>query len=309
MESAVHAAVPLRVGKKMRKRRELDALVGGGGSRSSRLLSASSDEGEPWGRRTARRRRSRPFVRLAAALSLCVCVVSAATVLWLFVDVRRQIVSLRMEMDRVSTSSSSVGDALQVCHTAAKELRANATDFNIRLAKLEQEHQELAKRVEEAGATIAAVSEKLAAAPMLADTPNRLAELQRTVAYFGSQIKGYDASIESAHKQALNAAMGVEDIKTLLQQLHAKTNETVANVSANMKAEDELKAQVSALNGTLTARVEELQSKVLEISRSTSTVAPTTSTTTTTTAATPASSSAPSVTTPPGSPAKPMVSN
>ena len=100
MESAVHASVPLRVGKKMRKRRELDALVGGGGSRGGRLLSASSDEGEPWGRRTSRRRRSRPFVRLAAALALCVCVVSAATVLWLFVDVRRQIVSLRIEMDR-----------------------------------------------------------------------------------------------------------------------------------------------------------------------------------------------------------------
>lgn len=102
MESAVHAAVPLRVGKKMRKRRELDALVGGGGGRGGRLLSASSDEGEPWARRSCRRRRSRPFVRLAAALALCVCVVSAATVLWLFVDVRRQIVSLRIEMDRGS---------------------------------------------------------------------------------------------------------------------------------------------------------------------------------------------------------------
>lgn len=96
----MHAAVPLRVGKKMRKRRELDALVGGGGARGGRLLSASSDEGEPWARRATRRRRSRPFLRLAAALALCVCVVSAATVLWLFVDVRRQIVSLRIEMDR-----------------------------------------------------------------------------------------------------------------------------------------------------------------------------------------------------------------
>lgn len=95
MEAVGHASVPLRVGKKMRKRRDLDALVRGG-----RLLSASSDEGEPWGRRTSRRRRSRPFVRLAIALGLCVCVVSAAIVLWLFVDVRRQIVSLRMEMDR-----------------------------------------------------------------------------------------------------------------------------------------------------------------------------------------------------------------
>ncbi|KAM3963220.1 uncharacterized protein ACR2FA_002582 [Aphomia sociella] len=307
MESAVHAAVPLRVGKKMKKRRELDALVGGGGSRGGRLLSASSDEGEPWGRRASRRRRSRPFVRLAAALALCVCVVSAATVLWLFVDVRRQIVSLRMEMDKVSISSSGVGDALQVCHTAARELRANASDFSVRLAKLEQEHQDLVKRVEDASATIASVSEKLAAAPMLADTPQRLAELQRTVAYFGSQIKGYDTAIESGHKQALNAAMGVEEVKTLLQQLHAKANETIANVSANMKAEDELKAQFAALNNTLTARVEALQTKVQEISKPTSTATPVTSTTTSTTSTAAPPSSAPSSSTPPGSPAKPNV--
>lgn len=226
---------------------------------------------------------------------------------WICAELYDQVSVMRIEFNKVSTSSSSVGDALQVCHTAAKELRANATDFNVRLAKLEQEHQDLAKRVEEAGATIAAVSDKLAAAPMLADTPKRLAELQRTVAYFGSQIKGYDTSIESAHKQALNAAMGVEDIKNLLQQLHAKANETIANVSANMKAEDELKAQVAALNNTLTARVEALQTKVQEISKSTSTPAPVATSTTTTTTAAPVTSSAPAITTPPGSPAKPSV--
>ncbi|VVD04667.1 unnamed protein product, partial [Leptidea sinapis] len=151
MESGVHATVPLRVGKKMRKRRELDALVGAG-SRGGRLLSASSDEGEPWGRRS-RRRKSRPFIRIAVALSLCVCVVSAATVMWLFVDVRRQIVSLRIEMDR------------------AKELRANTSELSMRLARLELDQQELSKKLEQATAELASVSDQLSAAPKLADTP------------------------------------------------------------------------------------------------------------------------------------------
>lgn len=101
MDGAGHRE-PLRVGKKMRKRRELDALVGVTGNRGGRLLSASSDEEEPWGRRSSRKRRSRPFLRFAAVLNLCICIVSAATLLWLFVDVRRQIVSLRIEMDRGS---------------------------------------------------------------------------------------------------------------------------------------------------------------------------------------------------------------
>ncbi|XP_026741950.1 EF-hand calcium-binding domain-containing protein 14 isoform X3 [Trichoplusia ni] len=274
MESAVHAAVPLRVGKKMRKRRELDALVGGGGSRGGRLLSASSDEGEPWGRRAARRRRSRPFVRLAAALAFCVCVVSAATVLWLFVDVRRQIASLRVEMDRVSRSSNSVDDALQVCHTAAKELRANASDLSARLAKLEQEHLELEKRVEAAAKELSGVSEQLSAAPKLADTPRRLAELQRTVATFGSQINGFDSTISSSHKQALAAVAGVDEVRTLLHQLEAKTNETIANVSANTKRDEDIRTDIVSLNNTLTAKVETLQNRIQEISP-VSTAAPT----------------------------------
>ncbi|GBP08450.1 hypothetical protein EVAR_77148_1 [Eumeta japonica] len=131
MESGVHAAVPLRVGKKMRKRRELDALVGGGG-RGGRLLSASSDEGEPWARRSSRRRKHRPFVRLAAGLALCVCVVSAATVLWLFVDVRRQIVSLRQEMDRVTTFERETGEQGATCSHLADSWIPKKTGSKLR---------------------------------------------------------------------------------------------------------------------------------------------------------------------------------
>lgn len=64
----------------------------------------------------------------------------------------------------------------------------------------------------------------------------------------------------------MTAAAGVEEIKTLLKQLHAKTNETIANVSANMAAGDQLRAQVAALNNTLAARVDALQARIEEIS-------------------------------------------
>ncbi|PZC83775.1 hypothetical protein B5X24_HaOG206932 [Helicoverpa armigera] len=304
MESAVHAAVPLRVGKKMRKRRELDALVGGGGSRGGRLLSASSDEGEPWGRRTSRRRRSRPFVRLAAALAFCVCVVSAATVLWLFVDVRRQIASLRIEMDRVSRSSNSVDDALQVCHTTAKELRANASALSEKFAQLDLEHKELSQRVAQAAQDLAVVSNQLSAAPKLADTPRRLAELQRTVATFGSQINGFDSSISSTHKQALAAVAGVEEIRTLLHQLDAKANETIANITANTKRDEDLRSDVGSLNTTLTSKIEALQIRIQEISP-VSTVPPTVPTAATagSTAAVVNATSTTTTSVPPGKPA------
>lgn len=88
----------------------------------------------------------------------------------------------------VSSSSASVSDSLQICHTAAKELKANATELTTRLSKLEKDHQELALRMEQATKELAFVSDQLSAAPKLADTPRRLAELQRTVADFGSQV-------------------------------------------------------------------------------------------------------------------------
>lgn len=81
-----------------------------------------------------------------------------------------------------------MGDALQLCHTAVRELRGNASDLSLRLGALRADHLELARRVEQATRELAAVSDQLAAAPKLADTPRRLAELQRTVADFGSQV-------------------------------------------------------------------------------------------------------------------------
>lgn len=91
-------------------------------------------------------------------------------------------------MSTVSTSSAGVGDAIQLCHTSAKELRANVSDLSARLAKLEHDHADLANRVTQAVNELATVSGQLAAAPELRETPKRLGDLQRTVAELGSQV-------------------------------------------------------------------------------------------------------------------------
>lgn len=88
----------------------------------------------------------------------------------------------------MSTSSESVGDTLQLCHTKMKELTTNTSEMSHKLAKLEQDHMELVKRVDQATKDLTEVSNQLSAAPKLADTPRRLAELQRTVADIGSQV-------------------------------------------------------------------------------------------------------------------------
>lgn len=79
------------------------------------------------------------------------------------------------------------------------------------------------------------------------------------------QIQGFDSGINTARSQAATAAAGVDDIKALLDKLHAKNNETLASVSASRKDSEELRAQLAALNSTLAARVDALQSKVDEL--------------------------------------------
>ncbi|KAL0820394.1 hypothetical protein ABMA28_006278 [Loxostege sticticalis] len=227
---------------------------------------------------------------------------------WICAALYDQVTVMGREVAKVSTSSVSVGDALQSCHSAAKVLQANASDLSIRLTKLEQEYQELTKRVDRATEEVSKVSEKLAAEPMLADMPRRLADLQRTVAYFGSQISGFEESLNQARKQATTAVSGVDEVKTLLHTLEARTNETIANVTDNAKRDDDLKGQVVSLNTTLVGKVEALETRIEQINKPTSTAAPSTTPAATTTSSTSTSTSTTSTTTlPPGPPAKPFV--
>lgn len=123
METRVN--VPLRSGgKKMRKRKELDALnrrgqsnkrsTPGGVSSQDQLLSDSTDEqDEFWtttkGRNDSVSRRSHLLEKRRACTSLLrvctlmlvfACVVATTTVMWLFIDVREQATFLRNQLDQ-----------------------------------------------------------------------------------------------------------------------------------------------------------------------------------------------------------------
>lgn len=131
MESTHHVTVPLRAGKKMKKRKELDALVahsgpgkrlggGGGSSPQDQLLSESTDEhddywsgkdrgsggssggggGGPRCRLFYRHRLLGSLLRACTAFLVFACVVATTTVMWLFIDIREQVTSLRNELDQ-----------------------------------------------------------------------------------------------------------------------------------------------------------------------------------------------------------------
>uniref|UniRef100_A0A182K0Z8 Uncharacterized protein n=1 Tax=Anopheles christyi TaxID=43041 RepID=A0A182K0Z8_9DIPT len=160
-----HVAVPLRVGgKKMRKRRELDALVahslakgskgGGGGGRHAasngvashdQLLSNSTDEQEDYSWqpkvRTQSRCRTKRFscLRTCGPLLFVSCIfISLGFMYWLYFDIRQQISQYRIRIEQVSATSQNVPEALQKWHETSKNLEQNQTALNGKLREMQQ---------------------------------------------------------------------------------------------------------------------------------------------------------------------------
>lgn len=140
MMDGARISVPLRAanmsGKKMRKRRELDALVAANGLKRysgynggpvcvkpgtnyhDQLLSESTDEQEDYwrARNKAANKRNRPGGlkrRCSSLLNICTlilvfgCITVTTTVLWLFMDLRHQANYLRSEMNQGNVFSIS----------------------------------------------------------------------------------------------------------------------------------------------------------------------------------------------------------
>ncbi|XP_049546395.1 uncharacterized protein LOC125957607 isoform X1 [Anopheles darlingi] len=157
-----HVAVPMRVGgKKMRKRRELDALVAHSlakGSKGSgrhiasngvashdQLLSNSTDEQEDYSWqpkvRTQSRCRSKRFscLRTCGPLLFVSCIfISLGFMYWLYFDIRQQISQYRIRIEQVSATSQNVPEALQKWHETSKNLEQNQTALNGKLRDMQQ---------------------------------------------------------------------------------------------------------------------------------------------------------------------------
>ncbi|XP_050074421.1 uncharacterized protein LOC126562052 [Anopheles maculipalpis] len=156
-----HVAVPLRVGgKKMRKRRELDALVAHSLAKSSKggrhaasngvashdqLLSNSTDEQEDYSWqpkvRTQSRCRTKRFscLRTCGPLLFVSCIfISLGFMYWLYFDIRQQISQYRIRIEQVSATSQNVPEALQKWHETSKNLEQNQTALNGKLREMQQ---------------------------------------------------------------------------------------------------------------------------------------------------------------------------
>ncbi|XP_050093085.1 uncharacterized protein LOC126576046 isoform X2 [Anopheles aquasalis] len=276
-----HVAVPMRVGgKKMRKRRELDALVAHSlakGSKSSgrhiasngvashdQLLSNSTDEQEDysWPKvRTQSRCRSKRFscLRTCGPLLFVSCIfISLGFMYWLYFDIRQQISQYRIRIEQVSATSQNVPEALQKWHETSKNLEQNQTALNGKLRDMQQRltsfHEDL-KQFREAlekkkENSQEAQFNRLTAS--VADLGSNIGESKSRITVLETQI----STIQDDQKQ-LNKTL--DDIQKLFGRL--QNSSAGSGIIGGSGAQD-LEKTIADLREQLTGRLDKLAENV-----------------------------------------------
>lgn len=207
-------------GKKMRKRKELDALVGGVGVKRStggckrpgsggvspqdQLLSESTGEEEYWssakggsgkGRKlycTSHGKRHTSactaLLRLCTILLVMACVVATITVMWLFIDIKEQTTSLRSQLDQVSAGSDVIPESIQKCHSLTRQLEKNQTKINIQLQRVAQRLSNFSSMMIGIQTNLTKVERKLDDSPSPQLVPDMLERVGVTIAAFKAEI-------------------------------------------------------------------------------------------------------------------------
>ncbi|XP_039449759.1 uncharacterized protein LOC120428747 isoform X1 [Culex pipiens pallens] len=281
MESVGHVTVPLRVGgKKMRKRRELDALVahslakssgkhrhiaGNGIASHDQLLSNSTDEQEDYSwqpkvRAQSRCRRKRfSCVRTCGPLVLVSCIfLSLGFMYWLYFDIRQQVSEYRIRIEQVSATSQNVPEALQKWHETSKNLEQNQTALNGKLRDIQQAMGNFSTELKQLRDTIEKKNEN--------SQETQLNTLQSNVAKLGSSLNDAITRIQVLEEHRVKSeseqktlTKSVEDLQTLFAQIrNASSLATSLDGSAAAAANNVTEQNIANIQRELTAQIENL---------------------------------------------------
>ncbi|XP_043947916.1 uncharacterized protein LOC108026838 isoform X2 [Drosophila biarmipes] len=242
--------VPLRAGKKMKKRRELDALIASQSSSSKRanrrvpgatnsqdkLLSVSTDDPEDyaWTNVAGSSRRSHrkiAYFRMCGPLLLGIIgILIVAILYWLYFDLRQQLTDYRQKIEDVSAMSKNFPDTLQRWHETSSFLLKNQTAVISEINELQKTVEALRNNFSNLEAAVAA--------------QRNHGKDEKLVADFGAKIEAVATDIE-AIKEHYNKYTEVqktlqadtEALKVNLSQLPTlQANALPANLSEDIAA-------------------------------------------------------------------------
>ncbi|XP_054089196.1 uncharacterized protein Nua_1 isoform X2 [Zeugodacus cucurbitae] len=233
MDSSHQINVPLRSGgKKIRKRRELDALIAHsfGKNRSIRrttlnnhsqdkLLSASTDDADdytwvqmnrPKNNDTicTNRCHNRKYMLCKLLLVLIAIAVIIGLIYWMYLDLRQEMYSYRQKIEEVAVMNKDLPEILQKWHEVSTLLRNNQTTTIIRLNELERITEKLRMNFTTYKSTL--------------DGQNNFAKEEKIVAAFGAKIEAVITDMESFKDYYSGVVNKQIEMQTNLNDLSAK---------------------------------------------------------------------------------------
>ncbi|KAJ1530448.1 hypothetical protein ONE63_005351 [Megalurothrips usitatus] len=216
--------------------------------------------------------RQRPCVQVVRAcigLLVLACVIATLTVMWLFIDVREQVFSLRTEIEQVVAGSQAVPDDLQKIHSLSRALQQNQTQLTLRVNTIAAQVANLSQQLVIVQTGLRAYSDQLQSNP----EPSNMKELMTNVASWGSQIKDLDITVKSLKQQQATLDTNMQAfgknltvVEGSISQLSnaslrpAPLEPNVVHTLDNLRQViAQTSANISEANATLTKRLQWLQ--------------------------------------------------
>ncbi|XP_059473063.1 uncharacterized protein LOC132195230 isoform X2 [Neocloeon triangulifer] len=234
-----------RVAKRMKKRRELDALVASGKAPASSYC--SSDDGPDGGllfdeARPRRRKPPRGLRALKAGCGACVVVgllLAAAALTWLLADVRAQVAALRAHLDRVSSSCDGVSNDLFQCRSSSRQLQLNQTHLAARIENITAFLANMSNQLNSVSEGLQEVQKRVQEAPQLMTIPKDLKDLSNSVADLGSQIGEMKSTSKQLQQQTGVITSNLTHLETFISEVNStlQSRQLVGASKAGREAE------------------------------------------------------------------------
>lgn len=230
--------------KKMRKRKELDALVPNGklvkrvsqtpSSRSAsahELLGNFSDTSdiEDFSVQKPRKHVCRKGSSGAACLPLCLfmlvtlSIIAGGTLAWLHLGIRRDLELLQNHLQKVEAGNKNTPDALDSIHSQLGSLESNVSTLVANLKKIVNEVSTLGTEIEKLEQTTKILRDSIAAAPEIKELPKDVSSLSENVASFGSKIAAMETTVTDLQNQQF-----------YLQNFQEELAQTVTNIEVEV---------------------------------------------------------------------------
>lgn len=299
MDSQTKVNVDFKPAKRMKKRRELDALVNGkqppsfrsanGRMRNGKheLLRNDSDSSEieefilP--EKSLVRKRGHTnvcslCVTLCWGFLLIICLIAIGGLVWMCITLKRDVDQLRMQLDRVELHNANVPGEFRDIMDDHEKMRTRVSELESGdqgLDRLRENVTALRNQVVDLDASTKSLSQSVANVPQLVlvqSLPQQVKDLSKNVAELGSNLQTTEQSVTQLQEAKAKTEQQLADIDARLQSLQLANNEPKSSAEKDRTEIQEasttdvtkvhsLVKDLSLVNTTLYTQVEDLKTR------------------------------------------------